>query len=331
MVNLIEAPASKAEVRRKANRERQARLRKIQSDQRNETRRLFEFERKIQQLRSRTWPSWNNEFEVAMSALIEQYSDVTSSNQVPAAYNDKQSIAQNTGVSLSAGSFLTDAPHGQGLLVTGGYDSAQIDVVHGAIKQGHGGVEPWFGEGTNRRVRPQGTDPRQNEDGGKVSKGGKYTEDKTPSFLVSLGQDSETYSLTKKQTDLERLIKNKNTRSELDTFWAAERCKWTSGIGYEERRVEAAEARHQSDQWLRRKAESAPTIELVQTRTSTRREKTIHREVPYIGFNVYYARPHASSFPWAVRYGSSHRKERAKEANPIDEEITSLPASKAAD
>lgn len=112
---------------------------------------------------------------------------------------------------MSAGSVMKDAPRGCGLLITGGFGAKQIAEIVDAGRRDHHGVEPWHGEGRSRRVKAQGTDASQYEQGGsfvRTEKGIRHVVDKAQKFEVNLGEASESYFLTEKQIELEKLIKS---------------------------------------------------------------------------------------------------------------------------
>jgi hypothetical protein len=94
---------------------------------------------------------------------------------------------------MSDGQYMTDAPKGHGLLFTG----KDIERVSSRSLIDHGGVEPWFGEGVARLVRPSGQPPSDDQ---KVGSGsiGKLRDDNTVrilkgcrTFRVCLGGEDE--------------------------------------------------------------------------------------------------------------------------------------------
>ena len=60
---------------------------------------------------------------------------------------------------MSKGMYMTDAPKGKGLIISGGFGTSgdsDISTISGVSAAQHGGVEPWFEEGHQGPVRPEG-------------------------------------------------------------------------------------------------------------------------------------------------------------------------------
>jgi hypothetical protein len=254
-----------AEARRKADRERKAEARKKRADARTKVKREFEFQRKLDALTARSWPGGHDEFAVAMSALIEQYSDLDGKaadtqplNIVDGRVVDSRIPKMSDGLSVDTG---WSGCLNTTLLVSGGYDSRQIDRVRAA------------GERDGQQVKPEGISAKHDDKsiGVKLGKNWKHIDRTAPKFQVNLGSDSECYKLTPKQIDLEKLIKTPKVRAELDAKWEAERSNWVSP---QQHKAEAEAARRQSDEWLRRKAEAEKTTQVVEN-TSAQAGNTI--------------------------------------------------------
>jgi len=241
---LAGSPVDTAEARRKADRERKAEARKKRADARTKVKREFEFQRKLDALTARSWLGGHDEFAAAMSALVEQYSDLrVVDNRIP---KMSDGLSVDTGWS---GCLNTT------LLVSGGYDSRQIDRVRAA------------GERDGQQVKPEGISAKHDDKsiGVKLGKNWKHIDRTAPKFQVKLGSDSESYKLTPKQIDLEKLIKTPKVRAELDAKREAERFNWVSP---QQHKAEADAARRQSDEWLRRKAEAEKTTQVVENTSS---------------------------------------------------------------
>jgi hypothetical protein len=251
------------------------------------------FEAAVNDLTNQSWDS-SDEFDEQMSALIESFYPPNKSKKV----------------GISRGSVMTDAPRGLGRLITGGYGMKKIADVSAVVRANHGGVEPWHGEGGSRRARAEGNGPDHDVD----QKG-----EQKKIFRVGLGEESEKYTLSEKQLELERLIK-KNTEISIQ-------------LKTEEQRL--------AEEFLARIDEGP--IRNENKVTIQRNLHLISQEYfyyPRTGINVYSAKPHAWSSPscfsaWNRRQskGVTPQVVENKEmdaSSTIDEE-TSLPASQAAD
>jgi hypothetical protein len=247
------------------------------------------FEAAVNKLTNQSWDS-PDEFDEQMSALIESF------------YPTKKSEK----VGMSRGSVMTDAPRGLGRLITGGYGMKKIADVSAVVRANHGGVEPWHGEGGSRRARAEGNGPDHDTD----QKG-----EQKKIFRVGLGEQSENYTLSEKQLELERLIK-KNTEISIQLKTEEQRLA-------EEflKRIAAGPIKNENKVTIQRNTHPIPMGAFYYPRS---------------GFNVYPAKPHAGSFPGWNRRQSKGVTAQAIEnkeieaSNTIDEE-TSLPASEAAD
>ncbi len=258
---LIGSPVATAEARRKADRERKAEARKKRADARTKVKREFEFQRKLDALTARSWPGGHDEFAAAMSALVEQYSDLGSKagdtqplNIVNGRVVDSRIPKMSDGLSVDTG--WTGCLNST-LLVSGGYDSKNISNVRAAHERDRDG----------HRVKPEGISAKHDDKsiGVKLGKNWKHFDRTAPKFQVNLGSDSESYKLTPKQIDLEKLIKTPKVRAELDAKREAERFNWVSP---QQHKAEADAARRQSDEWLRRKAEAEKTTQVVENTSS---------------------------------------------------------------
>ena len=181
----------------------------------------------------------HDNFAEAMSALIEEFYPTVKSEKIP---------------NVSRGSVLTGAPRGLGRLVSGGYNSTKINQVQAAHDRDERG----------RKVRGQGAGAQHDNEGGKIVRGGRFIEEKTPSFKAKLGQDSDEYVLDDKQKELEKLCRKK--AGELSIMWETEDKKWKL-ISHQEHVEFAAECRRQGDEWLRQKAQrDAVTAQAVENK-----------------------------------------------------------------
>src|SRR5260370_2461830 len=122
---------------------------------------------------------------------------------VEAEAQEKRIRAEMSANSLNRGMYLTDAPAGKGLLISGGYNSEKIGIIGGALTKaesvlGHQTVEDcnYWPVGDRRNVQPEGT--------------GSDAEDSVSGFLKDgrAPKAKKCFQLKLNDFDLDRIVRD---------------------------------------------------------------------------------------------------------------------------